>query len=125
MNAPITEVRRCDLVLRDMGYFSLSEFTVIEELEAWRLTCLPLTTGAVSADGRILEQLLKSSKAPKETLSTSIPSSGNKAKSAVSWPCKRTQKSRQLGGLSVVRKPGIAARIPARKDCSATAGTSC
>ena len=58
----IIEVRRGDLVLRDMGYFSLSEFTAIEELEAWWLTRLPLTTGAVLADGHTLEKLLKSFK---------------------------------------------------------------
>ena len=46
--------------MRDMGYFSLSEFTAIEKLEAWWLTHLSLTTGAVLADGRTLEKLLKS-----------------------------------------------------------------
>jgi hypothetical protein len=45
-----------------MGYFSLSEFTAIEELMAWWLTRLPLTTGVVLADGRTLEKLLKSFK---------------------------------------------------------------
>ena len=35
-------------------------------------------------------------------------------------------KSRQLGALSIVRKHGIASRIPARrKACFATASTSC
>jgi hypothetical protein len=58
----VIEVRRGDLVLRDMGYFSLSEFTAIEELMAWWLTRLPLTTGVVLADGRTLEKLLKSFK---------------------------------------------------------------
>lgn len=53
-------VRRGDLVLRDMGYFSLSEFSAIELLEAWWLTRLPLTTGVVLADGRALEKHLKS-----------------------------------------------------------------
>ena len=56
----VIEVRRGDLVLRDMGDFSLSEFTAIDEVEAWWLTRLPLTTGAVLADGRTLEKLLKS-----------------------------------------------------------------
>jgi hypothetical protein len=56
----VIEVRRGDLVLRDMGYFSLSEFTAIELLEAWWLTRLPLTTGVVLANGRTLEKLLKS-----------------------------------------------------------------
>jgi hypothetical protein len=45
-----------------MGYFSLSECTAIEQLEAWWLTRLPLTTGAELVDTRSLEKLLKSSK---------------------------------------------------------------
>ena len=53
-------VRRGDLVLRDMGYFSLGEFTAIELLEAWWLTRLPLTTGVMIADGRSMEIYLKS-----------------------------------------------------------------
>ena len=56
----VIEVRRGDLVLRDMGYFSLSEFTAIELLEAWWLTRLPLTTGVMLEDGCSLEKYLKS-----------------------------------------------------------------
>jgi hypothetical protein len=56
----VIEVRRGDLVLRDMGYFILSEFTAIEQLEAWWLTRLPLTTGVMLANGRSLEKHLKS-----------------------------------------------------------------
>jgi hypothetical protein len=55
----VVEVRRGDLVLRDMGYFSLSEFTAIEQREAWWLTRLPLTTGVMLADGRTLERYVK------------------------------------------------------------------
>ncbi len=47
-------------VLRDMGYFSLSEFNAIELLEAWWLTRLPLITGVMLTDGRSLEKYLKS-----------------------------------------------------------------
>jgi hypothetical protein len=47
-----------NLVLRDMGYFSLSEFTAIELLGAWWLTRPPLTTGAMLVDGRSLEKHL-------------------------------------------------------------------
>jgi hypothetical protein len=41
----VIEVRRRDLVLRDMGYLSLNEFTEIEQREALWLTRLPVTTG--------------------------------------------------------------------------------
>ena len=47
-----------DLVLRDMGYFSLDEFTLIEEREAFWLTRLPLNTGVALPDGTAIEKLL-------------------------------------------------------------------
>jgi Transposase DDE domain len=56
----VIEVRCGDLVLRDMGYFSLNEFTEIEQRQAWWLTRLPLTTGVLLANGGILEKYLKS-----------------------------------------------------------------
>ncbi|TAE79025.1 MAG: IS4 family transposase [Verrucomicrobia bacterium] len=55
----VAEIRRGDLVLRDMGYFSLAEFTAIEACGAWWLTRLPLTTGVVLENGRPLEKLLE------------------------------------------------------------------
>jgi hypothetical protein len=55
----IVEIRRGDLVLRDMGYFIIDEFTAIELRGAWWLTRLPLTTGLKTADGRALEKYLK------------------------------------------------------------------
>ncbi len=56
----VIEVRCGDLVLRDMGNFSLNEFTEIEQRKAWWLTRLPLTTGFLLADGHTLEKYLKS-----------------------------------------------------------------
>jgi hypothetical protein len=51
-----------DLVLRDMGYFSLSEFGEIELRGAWWLTRLPLTTGVLLENGKPLETRLNSRK---------------------------------------------------------------
>lgn len=48
-----------DLVLRDMGYFSLAEFVEIERRGAWWLTRLPLTLGLRCESGRPLERLLQ------------------------------------------------------------------
>ena len=48
------------LVLRDMGYFSLAEFSGIERQLAFWLTRLPLTTGVVFENGKALETRLKS-----------------------------------------------------------------
>lgn len=55
----ICEIQRGDLVLRDMGYFILTEFTAIEEREAFWLTRLPLTTGITLDNGVSLEKHLK------------------------------------------------------------------
>lgn len=56
----ICEIRRGDLVLRDMGYFIIDEFTAIEKLGAFWLTRLPLTTGVMLENGDSLENHLKS-----------------------------------------------------------------
>jgi len=58
----IVEVKTGDLVLRDMGYFSLHEFSAIEEQNAWWLTRLPLTTNVLLENGKALEKLLHSRK---------------------------------------------------------------
>jgi hypothetical protein len=52
-------VRARDLVLRDMGYFSISEFVEIERVGAFWLTRVPLTLGLRSAPGESLETVLK------------------------------------------------------------------
>jgi IS4 transposase len=55
----VADVRLGDLVLRDMGYFSLAEFTAIERRGAWWLTRLPLNAGVTLANGEALEAQLK------------------------------------------------------------------
>ncbi len=51
-----------DLVLRDMGYFSIGEFKIIEVAGAWWLTRLPLNVGVVLEDDTPIESTLKRSK---------------------------------------------------------------
>jgi len=53
----LLEVEAGDLVLRDMGYFIIEEFSVIEELNAWWLTRLPLTTDVSLESGKALESI--------------------------------------------------------------------
>lgn len=48
-----------DLVMRDMGYFGVSSFLVIETLNAFWLSRLPLTADVFTADGGTLEDLLE------------------------------------------------------------------
>lgn len=54
-----------DLVLRDMGYFSLAEFTRIESASAYWLSRLPANVGARNLSGRTLEDLLRKTKRKK------------------------------------------------------------
>lgn len=56
----VAMVRENDLVLRDMGYFSLAEFVEIERRGAYWLTRLPLTLGLRCDSGQTLERLLQS-----------------------------------------------------------------
>jgi len=54
------DIRSTAFLMAVLCDLSLSEFTAIEQLEAWWLTRLPLTTGVMLADGRSLEKYLKS-----------------------------------------------------------------
>lgn len=55
----VAMVREKDLVLRDMGYFSLAEFVEIEGRGAYWLTRLPLTLGLRCDSGQTLERRLQ------------------------------------------------------------------
>jgi Transposase DDE domain len=57
----LTEIRPGDLLLRDMGYFSLSEFDAVEQLNAFWITRLPLTIGVRCDASDTLEERLKRS----------------------------------------------------------------
>lgn len=54
----VATVREGDLMLRDMGYFSLAEFIEIERRGAFWLTRVPLTLGVRAESGEALEKLL-------------------------------------------------------------------
>jgi hypothetical protein len=54
----IANLKTGALVLRDMGYFSLSEFDEIESQNAFWLTRLPLTTDVTFENGKTLESRL-------------------------------------------------------------------
>lgn len=58
----VGEVGDNDLVLRDMGYFSLAEFAEIASRDAFWLSRLPINVLAHDAEGRKLETLLRKTK---------------------------------------------------------------
>lgn len=53
-------VKRNDLILRDMGYFSISIFKAIEKLKAFWLSRLPANVTVTMKDGSSLEKRLRS-----------------------------------------------------------------
>jgi hypothetical protein len=56
-------VGKGDLILRDMGYFSLGEFARIEARRAFWLSRLPVSVKACDEQGRSLETILRTTKA--------------------------------------------------------------
>jgi hypothetical protein len=52
-----------DLILRDMGYFGLGEFSRIESLNAFWLSRLPVSVKACDEEGRKFETILRTTKA--------------------------------------------------------------
>lgn len=76
----IVEIKPGDLVLRDMGYFCLGEFTVIEQCGAYWLSRLPLTTGVTLTAGTCLEKCLKRSKHDTIDLEVIVGAKGKKCR---------------------------------------------
>ena len=56
-------VKPFDLILRDMGYFSLGEFSRIESRDAFWLSRLPVSVKACDEKGRKLETILRTTRA--------------------------------------------------------------
>lgn len=65
-------VRQHDLVLRDMGYFSIGEFSRIEDLKAWWLSRLPANVKAWNLKEVKLEDILCKTKSNRIDLSMHI-----------------------------------------------------
>jgi hypothetical protein len=76
----VAEIKRGDLVLRDMGYFSLNEFTAIEDRDAWWLTRLPLNTGVKLENRESLEKVLKRSRHNTVDLAAIVGAQGKKCR---------------------------------------------
>ena len=55
----LAQARKGDLVMRDMGYFDLSEFSYLEGIGAYWFTRVPLTVNLVSSSGETLEACLE------------------------------------------------------------------
>ena len=116
------EVLRGDLVLRDMGYFSLNEFTEIEQRQVWWLTLLTLKTILLSVNSYTLEKCLKSY--CKDIIDRDVMV-GKQDKHRRLVAMRAAPEITAARRAERRKKPGKAANNPVRKDSSATAGTSC
>ena len=100
-----------DLVPRDMGYFSLGEFTAIEACGAWWLTRLPLTTGVRLENGRPLEKLLEIRRHSIHDLGVIVGEQGKKCRigAVVGRARLRCEKLYDLLAGQLIKAPGMAA----------------
>jgi len=102
----LEEIKKDDLILRDMGYFSLNIFSEIEEKGAYWLTRLPVTTGILLENEKSLESQLRPTK---NTLIDELVYVGEERK-----PCrliavradKETAKKRRAQRKKIARQKG-------------------
>ena len=73
-------IRENDLLLRDMGYFSRSEFARIEERKANWLSRVPINVKVHDADGNKLEDILKKTKRNKLEFDVTLGDTGHPAR---------------------------------------------
>ncbi len=99
-------VEQDDLVLRDMGYFSVKEFDRIARRDAYWLSRLPVSVKVCDTEGRKLETILRASKAKQVEFEARVTEGGHRARLLAVRAApevarerrrKRREKSRELG----------------------------
>jgi len=99
-------VEKDDLVLRDMGYFSVKEFDRIARRGAYWLSRLPVSVKVCDTDGRKLETILRGSKAQQVQFEARVTEGGHGARLLAVRAApevarerrrKRREKARELG----------------------------
>lgn len=69
-----------DLVVRDMGYFVIENFRIIESLDAYWLSRLPLTADVTTEQGVPLEKLLASHEGDQLDLTVKLTAEGHRVR---------------------------------------------
>ena len=69
-----------DLVLRDMGYFSVKEFARIAQRSAYWLSRVPASVTICDSEGRKLETILRHSKASEIAFEARVTGAGHRAR---------------------------------------------
>lgn len=73
-------VEKDDLILRDMGYFGMSEFDRIAHRGAYWLSRVPVSVKICDTEGRKLETILRNSKAGQVELEVLVTDDGHRAR---------------------------------------------
>ena len=102
----IDQIRRGDLVLRDMGYFSSGEFARIEDLDAFWLSRLPATTGATDEQGLTLEDRLQASRGRRVEFQAKLGQDGHPARLVAVRAERHVAKRRRRERREAARKQG-------------------
>jgi len=76
----VDELVANDLVLRDMGYFGVDNFRLIEALNAFWLSRLPLTADVVTVRGVALEKVLESHRGNTLDIAVKLTAKGHPAR---------------------------------------------
>ena len=118
----VDELVANDLVLRDMGYFGVDNFRLIEALNAFWLSRLPLTADVVTVRGVALKKVLESWNHTAEIPSTSPSNSPPRVILPASSPSAPVGRRRRNAGGNTVPMPKRGAGPHPRKPRSVTVG---
>ena len=102
----LTQISKGDLVLRDMGYFSLEQFTEIESLGAKWLSRLPLFITVMLEDGKPLEKRLQKSKQNVLELTVRLGRQGKKCRLIAVRASQETAEKRSRERKAKAKKNG-------------------
>jgi hypothetical protein len=102
----VDKLRANDLLIRDMGYFSLGEFALIEQRGAFWLSRLPLNVSARDAAGRPLEELLRKAKGEVVEFEALVGNVGHKARLVAVRADRKTAEKRRRERREEARKHG-------------------
>lgn len=95
-----------DLLIRDMGYFSLGEFALIEQRGAFWLSRLPLNVSARDAAGRPLEEVLRKAGGDVVEFDAQVGNIGHKARLVAVRADRKTAEKRRRERREEARKQG-------------------
>ena len=98
-----------DIVLRDMGYFGVDNFMIIEELNAFWLSRLPLTADVVTVGGVPLEKVLESHCGNTIDIAVKLTAKGHPVRLVAIRASRQETEKRRRKHRADARKKGLSA----------------